>query len=123
MTMDTTAAPNGWDAPPAEPPTAPPETTQPTMVIMRGKELVRSGNSKPEVLELQFSANDKLVGAMLAAADAAWLANAALSPFGPRQRWNAMCRDLKFTGWPVLHGPARWRLGELTVPWDAVAPH
>ncbi|MFL0563321.1 class I SAM-dependent methyltransferase [Kocuria rhizophila] len=60
---------------------------------------------------------------LLAAADAAWLANAALSPFGPRQRWNAMCRDLKATGWPVLHGPARWRLGELTVPWDAVAPH
>ncbi len=62
------------------------------------------------------------VHAFLAAADAAWLANAALSPFGHRQRWTAMCRDLRAAGWPVLHGPHRWRLGELTVPWSAVAP-
>ncbi|MDO4919253.1 class I SAM-dependent methyltransferase [Kocuria sp.] len=58
----------------------------------------------------------------LAAADAAWLANAPLSPFGARQRWIATCRDLRAGGWPVLHGPRRWRLGELTVPWSAVAP-
>ena len=25
-------------------------------------------------------------------------------------------------GWPVQDGPARWRLGELTVGWEAVAP-
>ena len=25
-------------------------------------------------------------------------------------------------GWPLLDGPARWRLGELTVAWSAVAP-
>ena len=25
-------------------------------------------------------------------------------------------------GWPVLGRPARWRLGELTVPWASVAP-
>ncbi|RKQ33626.1 class I SAM-dependent methyltransferase [Kocuria tytonis] len=58
----------------------------------------------------------------LTAADAAWLANAPLSPFGARQRWSAMCRDLKAAGWPVLHGPRRWRLGEVSVPWEAVAP-
>lgn len=62
------------------------------------------------------------VHAFLAAADVAWLAAAVLSPFGTRQRWTAMCRELKATGWPVLHGPARWRLGELTVPWACVAP-
>ena len=59
---------------------------------------------------------------LLHAADAAWLANAPLSPFGARQRWIATCRDLRASGWPVLHGPRRWRLGELTVPWSAVAP-
>ena len=59
---------------------------------------------------------------LLAAADAAWLANAPLSPFGPRQRWIATCRELRAVGWPVMHGPHRWRLGELTVPWSAVAP-
>ena len=29
---------------------------------------------------------------------------------------------LRDDGWPVLDGPSRWRLGELTVAWDAVAP-
>ncbi|RLZ03006.1 SAM-dependent methyltransferase [Kocuria tytonicola] len=59
----------------------------------------------------------------LAAADAIWLSNAPLSPFGARQRWIATCRGLRAAGWPVLHGPHRWRLGEVTVPWSAVAPH
>lgn len=75
----------------------------------------------PKILIHRNVAGER-VHELLAAADAAWLANAALSPFGPRQRWNATCRDLLVAGWPVLHGPARWRLGELTVPWDAVAP-
>ncbi|WP_127498382.1 class I SAM-dependent methyltransferase [Actinoplanes solisilvae] len=38
------------------------------------------------------------------------------TPFGPRQRWLATCRRMSDV-WPVLDGPARWRLGELTVPW------
>ncbi|MEN2744910.1 class I SAM-dependent methyltransferase [Sinomonas halotolerans] len=58
----------------------------------------------------------------LGALDAAWLAAAPLAPFGVRQRWVAMCRGVKDAGWPVHHGPGRWRLGELTVGWDAVAP-
>jgi hypothetical protein len=24
--------------------------------------------------------------------------------------------------WPLLDGPSRWRLGEITVAWSAVAP-
>ena len=53
--------------------------------------------------------------------DAAWSAAAPLIPFGPRQRWSATCRSI--TGsWPVQDGPARWRLGELTIDWAAVAP-
>ncbi|NKX56307.1 class I SAM-dependent methyltransferase [Arthrobacter sp. E918] len=58
----------------------------------------------------------------LQALDRAWLEAAALAPFGNRQRWLAMCRSLHAAGWPLLDGPARWRLGELTVAWHAVAP-
>lgn len=39
------------------------------------------------------------------------------SPFGPRQRWLATIRRMRAEGWPVLDGPARWRLGEVTLPW------
>ncbi|MEV0896871.1 class I SAM-dependent methyltransferase [Actinoplanes sp. NPDC049802] len=41
------------------------------------------------------------------------------TPFGPRQRWLATVRRLRAEGRPVLDGPARWRLGELTLPWPA----
>jgi hypothetical protein len=62
------------------------------------------------------------VHAWLAALDAAWLAAAPLAAFGHRQRWIAACRTVREQGWPVLDGPARWRLGEVTVRWAAVAP-
>jgi hypothetical protein len=43
-----------------------------------------------------------------------------------RQRWLASVRALS-GAWPVvrrapLGGPARWRLGELTLPFSAVDP-
>lgn len=40
--------------------------------------------------------------------------------FGARQRWIAMAAALA-EGWEVRDGPARWRLGELTVPWRRAA--
>jgi hypothetical protein len=52
---------------------------------------------------------------LLRALGAAW--DAAATPFGPRQRWRAAVRRLRDAGQPVLDGPRRWRLGELTVPW------
>jgi hypothetical protein len=58
----------------------------------------------------------------LTALDLAWVRNAPLAPFGARQRWLATVRAMVDSGWPVLDGPARWRLGELTVAWSAVAP-
>ncbi|MHA7303645.1 O-methyltransferase [Arthrobacter sp. TMN-49] len=58
----------------------------------------------------------------LQALDQHWLAGAALSAFGNRQRWLAMCQEMFDAGWPVVRAPARWRLGELTVAWSAVAP-
>jgi hypothetical protein len=51
---------------------------------------------------------------LLLALGAAWDASA--SPFGPRQRWLAAVHRFR-EQWPVLDGPARWRRGELTVPW------
>jgi hypothetical protein len=62
------------------------------------------------------------VHALLRALDEAWRANAGYSAFGPRQRWRRSVEAVRAAGWPVLDRPARWRLGELTVPWSAVAP-
>jgi hypothetical protein len=59
---------------------------------------------------------------LLAALDRAWRVHAPLSVYGPSQRWIAVARGLREEGWPVRGGARRWRLGELTVAWDAVAP-
>lgn len=58
----------------------------------------------------------------LQALDSAWLDAAPLGSFGNRQRWLRMCSAMADAGWPLADGPARWRLGEITVAWDAVAP-
>ncbi len=62
------------------------------------------------------------VHAWLAALDDAWERSASLASFGVRQRFRATCQAVRDAGWPVLEGPARWRLGEVGVAWDAVAP-
>jgi hypothetical protein len=62
------------------------------------------------------------VHALLTALDAAWAREAPRGAFGVRQRWIATAAAVRAEGWPVLDGPARWRLGELTVAWSAVAP-
>lgn len=54
--------------------------------------------------------------------DREWDRAAALSTFGATQRFLAAVAALRDQGWPVLGGTSRWRLGELTLPWDAVAP-
>jgi hypothetical protein len=58
----------------------------------------------------------------LAALDQAWAHSAHHGSFGVRQRFLATAAALREAGWPLLDGPSRWRLGELTVAWDAVAP-
>lgn len=62
------------------------------------------------------------VHAWLTALDRAWDVAAPLQPLGVRQRWLASVAAVRADGWPVLDGPARWRLGEVSVAWDAVAP-
>lgn len=59
---------------------------------------------------------------LLVAFDRAWERAAPYSAFGPRQRWAAAAEQLLEAGWPVVGGRRRWRLGELTVRWSAVAP-
>lgn len=59
---------------------------------------------------------------LMGALDAAWARHAPLASYGARQRFVATARSLQEGGWPVRHGPARWRLGELTVDWSALAP-
>jgi hypothetical protein len=58
----------------------------------------------------------------LKAMDDAWARQAPYTSFGARQRFTAMSRSLKADGWPLLDGPKRWRLGEVTVALSAVAP-
>ncbi|TFW00370.1 class I SAM-dependent methyltransferase [Leifsonia flava] len=62
------------------------------------------------------------IHALLLELDRAWQVNAPLSVYGPSQRWIAVVRMLADAGWPVRGGVRRWRLGELTVDWAAVAP-
>jgi len=62
------------------------------------------------------------VHAFLTALDDAWARQAPRATFGVRQRWLATVEAVRDGGWPVLDGPARWRLGEVTVAWDAVTP-
>jgi hypothetical protein len=62
------------------------------------------------------------VHAFLTAFDRAWATAAPLSVLGARQRWTRAVQELRDGGWPVLDGPGRWRQGEVTVAWGAVAP-
>ena len=54
--------------------------------------------------------------------DRSWAAAAPHAAFGVRQRWLATIALVRGSGLEILDGPARWRLGELTVPWSLVAP-
>ncbi|MCZ2838334.1 class I SAM-dependent methyltransferase [Modestobacter sp. VKM Ac-2985] len=62
------------------------------------------------------------VHAFLTAFDRAWASAAGLSTFGPRQRWAAAVETLADDGWPLVGPPRRWRHGEVSVRWSAVAP-
>jgi hypothetical protein len=60
------------------------------------------------------------VNTLLTAMDAHWAAAAPLSPYGPRARWVDTIHRLA-ADWPVLGARRRWRLGEVTLPWSALA--
>lgn len=58
--------------------------------------------------------------------DRSWAIASPQAVFGARQRWMAAVEHLA-ESWPVMSRPpvggrTRWRLGEVTLPWSAVAP-
>jgi hypothetical protein len=59
---------------------------------------------------------------LLVALETAWVRAAPISVYGPAQRFVAAVEALRDQGVPVLGTRARWKLGELTVPWNVVAP-
>ncbi|GIJ75767.1 hypothetical protein SAMN05443287_103606 [Micromonospora phaseoli] len=59
---------------------------------------------------------------LIQALEGAWRTAAGYAPFGPRQRWLQTVAAVHAQGWPILDRPRRWRLGELTVAWPAIAP-
>jgi hypothetical protein len=63
---------------------------------------------------------------VLSAFDRTWAAAAPYSAFGARQRWVAavelLAREQPVHVHAPLGGRARWRLGEVTLPWTAVTP-
>lgn len=66
------------------------------------------------------------VHAFLRDLDHAWACAAPQSVFGLRQRWlaavAAVAQDWPVIRYPPCGGQARWRLGELTLPWHCLAP-
>ncbi len=62
------------------------------------------------------------VHALIRALEDGWRDAAPYATFGPRQRWLRTVESVRSAGWPVLDRPGRWRLGEVTVAWTAVAP-
>ena len=58
----------------------------------------------------------------LKALDDAWQREAPRQTFGARQRFLAVCERMRAAGWPLVDSQKRWRLGEITVAWSAVAP-
>jgi hypothetical protein len=61
------------------------------------------------------------VHAALAALETEWVRAAPASAFGPVQRWRQALGAMQAAGWPV-GDRSRWRLGEVTFPWETVAP-
>lgn len=62
------------------------------------------------------------VHTLFEALDRCWATAAPFSAYGPRARWVETARLLAASGWPVRDGRKRWRQGELTLDWSAVAP-
>ncbi|MFF3753908.1 class I SAM-dependent methyltransferase [Streptomyces sp. NPDC002018] len=61
------------------------------------------------------------VHAFLRDFDRAWAAAAPYASLGARQRWVRSVRELA-ADWPLVDDARRWRQGEVTVKWAALAP-
>jgi len=54
--------------------------------------------------------------------DRHWMVSAPLQVYSPSQRSDCHRSGHENPGWPIQGTAAAWRLGEITVDWDAVAP-
>ena len=82
----------------------------------------RTGERLPKAL-IHRNVPGESVHALLRDLDAAWDRAAPHSAFGSRARFVEAVSTLVRSGrWPIEAAPRRWRLGELTVDWAAVAP-
>jgi hypothetical protein len=105
---------------------------------------IRAGEQQPETFSISLHLDDlelpsdvaprlpkalihrnvsgEKINAFLQDLDRAWISHSALIPFGARQRWVATIESIS-ANYPVLDNKVRWRLGELTVPWEVVSPN
>ncbi|MGI9822502.1 class I SAM-dependent methyltransferase [Agromyces sp. Marseille-Q5079] len=91
--------------------------------------LRRSGLERPSIVAerlpkalIHRNVPGERIHELLGALDRAWQVHAPMAVYGPSQRWIATSATLRHEGWPVIGGPRRARLGELTLPWSAVEP-
>ena len=75
----------------------------------------------PKVL-IHHNVPGEPVHTFLAALGRAWAYAAPHAAYGMRARFVSTAARLTADGWPLTDGRSRWRLGELTVDWSAVAP-
>jgi hypothetical protein len=71
---------------------------------------------------IHHNVEGKAIHKLLNDLDIAWASHAPLGIFSPAQRFVATVRDLRAKGWPINLEPKRWRLGEITLTWESVAP-
>jgi len=75
----------------------------------------------PKIL-IHRNVEGERIHSYLAELDKWWAVHAPLGVYGPVQRWVAVCSSMRDSGWPIVGTARRWRLGEVTVEWDAVTP-
>jgi hypothetical protein len=54
--------------------------------------------------------------------DLAWEKAAGFGAFGSAQRFVQTAKTLTQAGWPIENSPKRWRLGELSIAYEAICP-
>jgi len=87
------------------------ELTTPSIAAERLVKVLIHRNVPGEAIHRFFGDLDRL-----------WAVSSPLQVYSPSQRWIAVVRAMKVEGWPVRGTAREWRLGEITVDWDAVAP-
>lgn len=75
----------------------------------------------PKILIHKNTAGNK-IHQYLQDLDQAWDKAAGFGAFGSAQRFVQTAKTMLQAGWPIEDSPKRWRLGELTVSYDAISP-